>query len=137
MLKVVLDTNIIISSLSKKSRYHIIIKSLLQGIYTISVNNDILLEYEEKITEKYGEVYAGTFITALMQSSLAEKVTVDFNLLLIKADPNDNKFVDVAFCANASFIVSNDKYFNELKKYEFPKINVISMDEFITLIAQQ
>ena len=137
MLKVVLDTNIIISSLSKKSRYHIIIDYLLQGIYTISVNNDILLEYEEKIAEKYNAAYAAAFITALLQSSIAEKVTVDFNLFLIKADPDDNKFADVAFCSNANFIVSNDKHFHELKNYEFPKIEVISIDEFITLLTQQ
>jgi uncharacterized protein len=137
MLKIVLDTNIIISSLSKNSRYHIVIESLLQGRYSVSVNNDILLEYEEKITEKYGLIYAEAFITALLQSTIAEKVIVDFNLYLIKSDPDDNKFADVAFCSNTNYIVSNDRHFNELTKYEFPIIKVINIDEFVSLLAQQ
>ena len=137
MLKVILDTNIILASISKTSRSHIIIDFLFRGAYQIAINNDILLEYEEKLTEKFGFSVAESFIAALLQSPVVEKTTVAFNLFLIKADPDDNKFADVAFCSNANFIVSNDRHFNELKKYQFPLIKVISLSEFVNMLTEQ
>jgi len=35
-----------------------------------------------------------------------------FNLNIITADPDDNKFVDCAFASNADYIVTNDSDFN-------------------------
>ena len=54
-----------------------------------------------------------------------------FHLDLIKIDPDDNKFVDCAFAANATYIVSNDKHFDILKSIQFPSIDVIKIDEFL------
>ena len=56
--------------------------------------------------------------------------TVYFNLNLITNDEVDNKFADCAFAANADYIVTNDKDFNVLKRIGFPKINVVTIDEF-------
>ncbi|MEO8149610.1 MAG: PIN domain-containing protein [Bacteroidia bacterium] len=53
---------------------------------------------------------------------------------MIAKDMDDNKFVDCAFAANADYLVSNDKVFKVLKTVEFPKINVLSIEEFIELI---
>ena len=52
-------------------------------------------------------------------------------LFWIQADPDDNKFVDCAFEANATYIVSNDKHFNALKEIDYPKIQVIKLIEFL------
>ena len=54
--KVVLDTNIIIASLSTKSRYRIIIDKLLDKAFILVVTTEILLEYEEKIREKLAKI---------------------------------------------------------------------------------
>ncbi|MCL2650497.1 MAG: putative toxin-antitoxin system toxin component, PIN family [Candidatus Azobacteroides sp.] len=49
MLKVVLDTNILLSSISRKSPYGYILTALLENKYELYVSTEILLEYEEKI----------------------------------------------------------------------------------------
>jgi predicted nucleic acid-binding protein len=54
-----------------------------------------------------------------------------FRFNLITADPDDNKFVDCAIVANADYIVSQDNHFNVLKKIDFPKLNVIRIEEFV------
>ena len=46
-------------------------------------------------------------------------------------------FVDCAIAANADFLVTNDTHFNILKTIAFPKVNTISLQEFIPLLQNQ
>ena len=50
-MKVVLDTNVLLVSISQRSRLHWIFDALLKGRYSLCVTTDILLEYEEKLDE--------------------------------------------------------------------------------------
>ena len=56
---------------------------------------------------------------------------------MIVSDPDDNKFVDCAFKANAHFIVTQDHHFDILKKIDFPKIDIINIDDLINLLESQ
>ena len=51
----------------------------------------------------------------------------EFRLL---ADEDDNKFVDCAIAANASFIVSHDSDFRRLNDIPFPVVEVIDLETF-------
>lgn len=53
---------------------------------------------------------------------------------LIKADEDDNKFVDCAFVAGASCIVSNDAHFKVLSSIDFPKILVLRLEAYAKMI---
>ena len=64
-----------------------------------------------------------------------EKVEPFFQLRLIESDIDDNKFVDCAFASNAHYVVTDDKHFNILKTIDFPKIPVISAEEFHDLLV--
>jgi len=55
---------------------------------------------------------------------------VKYKWNLITADPDDNKFVDCAVSANATYLVTNDRHFNVLRGIDFPIINVIDIDTF-------
>ena len=57
-LKVILDTNILLVSISSKSKYHWIFSNLLNNKYELYVSNEILLEYEEIISSKYNKEVA-------------------------------------------------------------------------------
>lgn len=46
----------------------------------------------------------------------------------------DNKFVDCAVVANAKFIVTEDRHYNELKDLDFPKVETIRLDEAMYLL---
>ena len=61
MIRLVLDTNIIISAFSRKSQYRMVLDRLLAGSYQLCVSNDIMLEYEEKLKEKFNEEIAELF----------------------------------------------------------------------------
>ena len=48
-LKVVLDTNTILRSISRRSTFSIVLDKLYEGEYELWVTNDILLEYEGNV----------------------------------------------------------------------------------------
>lgn len=58
-----------------------------------------------------------------------ELITAYYRFGLLK-DEDDDKFVDCAIAANASYIVTHDKDFNILKEIDFPKVRIIDTNEF-------
>lgn len=134
-LRVVLDTNILVSALSLNSPFRSVIDHLLEGTYEIYVTTEILFEYEEKIRERYDQITADLFLDALALAPNVHQINTYFQLLLIYPDLDDNKFVDCAFAANAHVLVSNDRDFRALKKVEFPTITVMRIEEFMTFIT--
>lgn len=129
-LRVVLDTNVLLRCVSRRSAYAIVLDKIYQQAFTLYLTNDILLEYEEKITEIFSASVAGTLIPGFAFLSNVKKMEIYFYLNLIAGDADDNKFVDCAFAANAHYLVSDDRHFSVLKQVSFPSINVISLDHF-------
>lgn len=134
MIRVVLDTNCLLASISSRSEYFIVWRGLHEGKYTLCVSNEILAEYEEIIAVKANPTVAKHVVDALVDSDYVEFVDPQFKLRLITQDPDDNKFVDCAFAANASFIVSHDHHFDILSSMAFPKISVLKLQEFVSLL---
>ena len=130
-MKVVIDTNILLMSLPKMSKYRPIFDSLLQSKYTIAVSTEILQEYMEIIGRKTNSKIADNLGELLMQLDNVEKTEVYFRWNLIHLDPDDNKFVDCAISAQVNYIVTNDKHFNGLKSIDFPPVEVIDADGFL------
>jgi putative PIN family toxin of toxin-antitoxin system len=130
-LRVVLDTNILISSLSRRlPTYKIILDKLFAGDYEAFVTTEILLEYEEKLAEFFDREVAETIVGGLALLENVHKTDLYFRFNLISQDEDDNKFVDVALASNAHYLVTNDKDFQHLKNLDYPKIELLTIDEF-------
>jgi putative PIN family toxin of toxin-antitoxin system len=136
-LKIVLDTNALLRSISRRSAFAVILNKLYENAYELYISNDIQLEYEEKITDIFSKETAELIIGALSLLPNVKKIDVHFHLDLVSADPDDNKFSDCAFAGNVHFLVTDDKHFNALKSISFPAINVISLEDFKKLIFDQ
>jgi len=130
MLRVVIDTNVLLVSISPKSPNHSVIRHFFKADYILCVTTEILLEYEEVIARHMGLLAAINFMEALENAPHVELITRYFKWGLIEADPDDNKFVDCAIAANAKFIVSEDHHFHVLEQIEFPKMEIIGIEEF-------
>ena len=133
-MKVVLDTNILLVSVSPKSAYHWVFQKFINEEFTLCVTTDILQEYEEIIGNHMGKIVANTVLQIIENAINVEFVTKYFRWNLINIDPDDNKFVDCAISSNAKYIVTNDKHFNVLKEVKFPKIEIVDIDEFKKVI---
>ena len=135
-MRIVLDTNALIASFSKSSRSHEVWRGLVEGKYTLCVTNEILWEYQEIIGEKTTPQIAENVVSYLMQSRFVERINTYYHFELIKADPDDNKFVDCAIAANATFIVSDDNHYNPLKEIVYPRLFVIKLMEFVKILKE-
>ena len=76
-------------------------------------------------------------IHLLLESEYVELINPYFRLQLIEADHNDDKFVDCAFAANATYIVSDDKHYDVLKEIDFPKLLILKLKEFLGLLQSE
>ncbi|MEM6347791.1 MAG: hypothetical protein AAF927_28135, partial [Bacteroidota bacterium] len=89
------------------------------------------------IIEKFGLKISESRLDFLLLLENVELVNPSYNWNLIKADPDDNKFVDGAVSGNVDYLDTNDKHFQELKEVHFPPINVISLAEFERIINER
>ncbi|MFZ4634625.1 MAG: putative toxin-antitoxin system toxin component, PIN family [Saprospiraceae bacterium] len=135
-MRIVLDTNILLTSFSSRSINHWIWLALVEKKYILCITYDILLEYEEVITRHASPELASAVTDALLDIPNVELITRYFAWNMITSDPDDNKFVDCAIAARAQFLVSEDRHFNALREVEFPKVNVIGIQTFQQVILK-
>jgi putative PIN family toxin of toxin-antitoxin system len=130
-VRIVLDTNSLIVSIGRKSKYRPIFDSLIHGHYTLLVSNDILSEYTEILQNKTNETVARNVIAFLLRSPDVQKVDIHFKWSVIYKDADDNKFADCAFNANADCIVTDDRHFKILNTIDFPQMKVMRTGDFL------
>jgi len=130
-MRIVLDTNVLLTSLLKTSKYRPIFDALLNQKFKLIITHDIFQEYMEIIERKTTSKIAKNVGELLLNLKNVEKIEVYYNWHLIEKDLDDNKFVDCAIAGNVKFVVSNDNHFKILKKIDFPSVDVIKSDDFL------
>lgn len=131
MQHIVIDTNCLVQMISLHSPYRKGWDAFLNGNYVLCVSNDIIEEYQEILGIVANETVASNIVYAILRSPFTHFCDPQFKFQLIEKDNDDNKFVDCAIIANARFIVSQDHHFDILKTITFPKVDVISIDDFM------
>ena len=131
VLRIVLDTNILIAIIGRKSPFRWIFDQIISGQLILCVSNEILLEYQEILAIKTSQEVADNLSHFLAIHPFVVKTEIFYQFHLISEDEDDNKFVDCAIAANAVCLVSNDKHFNVLKTIKFPKVNLLTLPEFV------
>jgi len=132
-MKIVLDTNLLLVSISRRSETHQIFEALLDGTYDLCISTDILLEYEEIIGREMGAAFAAEVIDLLLDLPNTRRVERYFEWHLL-GDADDNKFADCAVAVGADYLVSEDHDFRSLAKITFPKITVLRKGDFLRLL---
>jgi len=136
-LKIVLDTNVLLKALPKKSRFHPIFEGLRSGKVELLLTTDILLEYVEILGAKTNIAVANNVGNFLLKLPKTTRVEVYIRWKLITFDPDDDKFVDCAIAGNADFIVTDDGHFKVLRTIEFPELQVVDSESFLDLLLSE
>jgi predicted nucleic acid-binding protein len=134
MARLVVDTNSLIQCISRRSRYHDLWLSFLDGRNVMCVSTEILSEYAEILDRYTSPEFAEAALGVITNNPYTLFVTPYYHFHLIEADLDDDKFVDCAVACNAKFVVTDDNHFDILKGVDFPKIDVIGLDEIILQI---
>jgi predicted nucleic acid-binding protein len=131
MARLVVDTNSLLQCISRRSRYHDCGFSLLDGRNILCVTTEILEEYTEQLQRFTSPEFTEAALGVITNNPYTLFVTPYFHFKLITADPDDDKFVDCAVAANAKFVVTDDGHFDVLKQIDFPKVEIIGLDDII------
>ena len=137
-LKVVLDTNIVVSvALSSDGNPARIFEMLLYGKIKNYTSKEILEEIKQVMErEKIRKIINfedKEFIINTFER-VSEKISPEKRYEIIKDDPKDNKFIECAVSASANYIISGDEHLLNLK--EFNNIKIISPADFVNLVEE-
>lgn len=132
MKRVVLDTNIVVSS-ALEGALELIMEKWDEGKFTVVVSSDILDEYFQVLNRPKFKLKQATKdkITRYLYQ-FSEFVVPEESIHFIEADPKDDKFLEAAITGQVDFIVSGDKHLLDLK--EFRSIRIITAREFLDQI---
>ena len=133
-MKIVLDTNILLISVSRKSRFNQILQSFIDEKYIICITDDILFEYEEILKKYFNDIFAEEILKLIEYAPNVIWINSFYKWNLILNDPDDNKFVDCAIATGAKYLVSNDRHFKILNEIEFPKVDLINAEDFMEIL---
>jgi len=134
--KVVIDTNVLISSLLKpKSKARDIYRLVLRGKIKLYISLDILnelkrvLEYPKfKIEGLQKEAFLKNLLRVVVFVYPKQKIVV------IKKDPPDNRFLECAVEAKVDYLISGDKK-HLLPLKNFQGIRILNPNEFLRVYS--
>lgn len=128
-MKVVVDTNCLVVSIPKNNPEFWLYKAFRAELFDWYLSNEILMEYEEVLGRFYSPLTASLVTNILLTAPNVVLAEPFYKYGLIPQDPEDNKFVDLAISANVDYLLSNDRHFQSLKEIEFPKVQVVTLNE--------
>ena len=128
MIRLVLDTNIIISSVFWRGNPYEVIRRGILGEYQLVISAEILGEVIDKLRNKFQfpEESIQELIDILMTYCHVVETVNKFDVV---RDKKDNKIVECAFDGKADYIVTGDSDLLELK--EFRGIKIVKAKEFL------
>lgn len=136
MLKVVIDTNVLISAFLKPDSVpELILSLILSGEIILCLSEPIAKEYEEVLGRAKFKKLDHKKVKALLSvlKSQARWVEPKKHLDTIKIDPEDNKFLECAEEAGADFLITGNKRHFPRK---FQETAILNPTEFLYTIAK-
>ena len=134
-MNVIIDTNCLIASIPPKNPEYWLYVAFRHKAFNWVISNEIMLEYEEQISDFYSPHTAELVVNILLTTSNVIKTEPFIRWKLIAADPDDDKFADLAISANAQYLVTNDHHFDVLKTLPFPTVNVVTLNKFQEILG--
>ena len=129
MMRIVFDTNIIVSS-ALGGALELILDKWAEDAFTVLVTSDILAEYFEVLNRPKFRLKQATLDRIIRYSyQFAEFVVPEERIQFVEADSKDDKFLEAAIAGGADYIVSGDTHLLELK--EFRSIPILSARVFL------
>ncbi|NLB74926.1 MAG: putative toxin-antitoxin system toxin component, PIN family [Crenarchaeota archaeon] len=133
MLRVVLDTNVLVSALISDGKSRELLKMGIVKQYAIVISDLILKELALVLSRpkfKTSQDEVQRVIVALMRT--AEVVNVTSKLKAVKEDPKDDMIVDTAYDGNANMIVTGDSHLLALNEYR--EIKIVTVEKMIAYL---
>jgi len=129
-VKIVLDTNVFVSSVFFGGPPHKILEAWRDGKIQLLLSPAILEEYQRVMRElavRFPEIKVEALINFIVVHS--EIILPPSLPSVIQADPSDDKFLECAVAGEATCIVTGDKHL--LKLLTFRRIPILKPRQFV------
>lgn len=129
-MKIVTDTNILISALGWKGYEYDLIRLVFTGEIELFTTPEIIEEFLKVSTRKkfgFSPHEIEEFISAVLEVSNVFMPEISINE--IKDDPSDNIFLECALEGNVDFIITGDRHLLNLGQFE--NIKIMNASSFI------
>lgn len=135
-MKVVLDTNVLISGLIKTGKPRQLILKLVEKGARMVLSRDILEEFlgvasEPKIGKYVGEDDVIKYLKIIGGTATIIEVKSEFEV--VEEDPDDDKVLRTAYDGEADYIVSGNGHL--LSIGEFEGIEILTVTEMLNVIG--
>jgi putative PIN family toxin of toxin-antitoxin system len=133
VMRVVLDTNVVVSALLFKTTLSKIIALWQRGAIIPAVSKDTFQELQTVLAYPKFALTEDE-IRAMLEGEILpffEVIEVRADVKGICADPADDKFLACALAASVDYLVSGDKALIDLKQYK--SIKIIKPSEFLKM----
>jgi len=138
-MRIVADTNIVISATFWKGDSFRVMKLADKDLIKLITSLELIKEYNkiinrDEITYKVvnKKLIANKAIRKVINESIIIQPKIKLNI--VKEDPNDNKIIECAVAGKAKYIVTRDKHLLKIKKYK--NIKIVTPKEFLKRIKK-
>ncbi len=118
-MKIVADTNVLISALGWKGPSHGILQLAFKEKIKLALSPDLLTEFKD-VSQRprlgFSKTQTDDFLNALLQ--VCEVVSPTTKQDIIKEDDDDNRVLECALEAKAKMIVSGDQHLLSLTSFQ-------------------
>lgn len=132
MQKVVLDTNVLVSSLIQRSYPYFIVYELVFGKeIQVCISEDLVNEYYEVLNRSKFSKYPDFLNKAETLLAMIEMTAVEFHpktKLNILSDKSDNKLLELISECGADFLVTGNR--NDFTMKKFKKTKIVTPKEY-------
>ena len=131
-MRVVLDTNILISALGWNGNERTVLLETLSSDIDLLLSEDIINEFLHVLSyDKFTHISIekiSLFIEIIMETSII--IDTNTKIFAIKNDQEDNRILECAVDGNAEYIISGDKHLLNLGEYE--GIRILNASDFLS-----
>tara|TARA_R110002049_G_scaffold306093_1_gene503977 strand:+ start:523 stop:933 length:411 start_codon:yes stop_codon:yes gene_type:complete len=131
MQKIILDTNVIVSSLIQKNYPYLILDHCIEGNAIICLSNPILQEYIEVLGRPKFARFADFKTNAdflIARISEMSEIHEPINKLKIIKDEPDNRLLELADISKADFIITGNT--NDFTMEMYKETRIVTPKEF-------
>lgn len=133
MIKVVIDTNVIVSALNFGGKPNEVLQLANTGAIKLFISPFILEEVSNVLIKQFQWSESNVNKAIKMIKEIATFVEPTKQLSIIKEKDSDNRILECAFAANVNFLISGDKkHIIPLKRIN--GIIIINPSEFLSII---
>ncbi len=134
-MKIVLDTNVLVSALIKEGGPRQLLFKIVKSRHQLIASKEILEELviiadEPRIRRYVSDEDVADFLRDIATASKIVEVKSRFEV--IKEDSDDDAIINTAFDGKASYIVSGDRHLLDLKR--FRRARIVSVEEMLRII---